>query len=48
MRQYVTISPEGEVWLKKGQMWMYRNNVVDLDDTIENGSLVDIVTTSDE
>lgn len=48
MRQYVTISPEGEIWLKKGQMWMYRNNVVDLDDTIENGSLVDIVTTSDE
>lgn len=42
----VIISPEGETWLDKGQMWMYSNNVVDLDETIENGSLVDIVTTS--
>lgn len=40
----VIISPEGEKWLDKGQMWMYSNNVVDLDETIENGSLVDIVT----
>lgn len=44
----VTISEEGEAWLKKGQMWMYRNNAVDLDETIENGSLVDIVTTKNE
>ena len=42
----VTISKEGEVWLDKGQMWMYRNNVVDLDEKIENGALVDIITTS--
>ncbi|MBR3839620.1 MAG: class I SAM-dependent rRNA methyltransferase [Erysipelotrichales bacterium] len=48
MRKFVTISPEGEVWLKKGQMWMYRNNVVDLDETIENGSVVDILTTGNE
>ena len=41
----VTISQEGEKWLDKGQMWMYRNNVVDLDESIENGSLVDIITT---
>lgn len=41
----VTISEEGEKWLDKGQMWMYRNNVVDLDESIENGSLVDIITT---
>lgn len=48
MRNYpqVTISPAGEIWLNKGQMWMYRNNVVDLDESIENGSLVDIVTMS--
>lgn len=44
----VTISEEGEAWLKKGQMWMYRNNAVDLDETIENGSLIDIVTTKNE
>lgn len=48
-RQYpkVTISKEGEKWLNQGQMWMYKNNVVDLDDTIENGTLVDIMTTND-
>ena len=41
----VIISEEGEKWLHNGQMWMYKNNVVDLDETIENGVLVDIVTT---
>lgn len=40
----VVISPEGETWLDKGQMWMYKNNVMELDDSIENGALVDIVT----
>lgn len=40
----ITISTEGEKWLDKGQMWMYRNNVVDLDEKIENGTLVDIIT----
>jgi len=39
------ISEEGEKWLDKGQMWMYRNNAIDIDDKIENGALVDIVTT---
>lgn len=48
MKQFVTISEEGEKWLKKGQMWMYKNNVVDLDEMIENGSVVDIMTTSNE
>ena len=43
----VTISEEGEKWLNNGQMWMYRNNVVHLDESIENGALVDIVTTDD-
>lgn len=41
----ITISEEGEKWLDNGQMWMYRNNAVDIDETIENGSLVDIITT---
>lgn len=50
LRNYpkVIISEEGEAWLNKGQMWMYRNNAVDLDETIENGSLVDIVTMKNE
>ena len=43
----VTISKEGEKWLDQGQMWMYKNNVVDLDESIENGVLVDIMTTND-
>ncbi len=43
----ITISEEGEKWLDNGQMWMYRNNVVHLDESIENGALVDIVTTDD-
>lgn len=38
----VTISQEGEKWLANGQMWMYRNNLVHLDETVENGALVDI------
>lgn len=43
----VIISEEGETWLDNGQMWMYKNNVVKLDENIENGALVDIVTTKD-
>ena len=48
MRQFVRISEEGEKFLRKGQMWMYRNNVVDLDESIENGAVVDILTMNDE
>lgn len=44
----VTISEAGEKFLKHGQMWMYRNNVVDLDETIENGAAVEILTTKGE
>lgn len=44
----VIISEEGEKWLNKGQMWMYSNNVIDLDETIENGVLVDIMTRNDQ
>jgi len=44
----ITISEEGEKWLKKGQMWMYRNNVVHIDEKIENGSVVKIITTQKE
>lgn len=47
-REYpkITISTEGEQWLDKGQMWMYSNNAENIDETIANGELVDIVTTS--
>ena len=40
----ITISNEGETWLQKGQMWMYRNNLESMDEDIENGALVDIET----
>lgn len=42
----IIISPQGEEWLDKGQMWMYKNNIQELDDNIENGSLVQIKTTT--
>ena len=48
MRAYVRISQQGEVFLRNGQMWMYKNNVVDLDDSIPNGEEVDIMTMNDE
>ncbi|WP_028042951.1 class I SAM-dependent rRNA methyltransferase [Candidatus Stoquefichus massiliensis] len=41
----VIISEEGEKWLDKGQMWMYKNNLVNLDEKVENGAIVDIITT---
>ena len=47
MNQYpcITIAPEGEKFLDNGQMWMYRNNAVDIDNcTLENGSIVNIMT----
>ncbi|MGN1344705.1 MAG: class I SAM-dependent rRNA methyltransferase [Traorella sp.] len=40
----IIISSEGEQWLLKGQMWMYRNNLYECDEKIENGSLVDIMS----
>lgn len=43
----IVISQEGEKWLDKGQMWMYQNNLEVCDESIENGSLVDIVTVHD-
>lgn len=40
----IIISKEGEGWLDKGQMWMYRNNLEEMNGIIENGALVDIYT----
>ena len=48
MRPYVVISEEGEKFLRKGQMWMYKNNLQELDENLENGSVVDIRTTKME
>ncbi len=44
----VVISREGEGWLKKGQRWMYRNNLVSVDDGLETGDYVQIVNEADE
>lgn len=40
----VIITEEGEKWLDKGQMWMYRNNLVRVEGQPENGDPVDIET----
>lgn len=48
MKPTITISQEGEKWLKKGQMWMYRNNLSECDDTIGNGTVVDILSVDHE
>lgn len=39
----IIISKEGESWLNKGQMWMYQNNVLKIDDSISNGEPVNII-----
>lgn len=41
----ITISNEGETWLQKGQMWMYRNNLVQADKNIPDGGIVNIIST---
>ncbi len=48
MKPIVRISEDGEKFLRKGQMWMYRNNLIEVDDSIENGEVVDILTVNDE
>lgn len=44
MKNTITISNEGASWLDKGQMWMYRNNLVGDIEHLENGILVDILS----
>lgn len=48
MRSVVIISEEGANWLRKGQMWMYRNNLVSMDETVNNGDVVDVKSESGE
>ena len=40
----ITISNEGETWLQKGQMWMYRNNLVQANEKIPDGGIVNIIS----
>ncbi len=42
----ITMSDEGSKWLDQGQMWVYKNNIVHIDESIKNGELVDIFTES--
>ena len=44
MNKHVIISPEGEKWLDQGQMWMYRNNLVEIEEPAKTGDIVDVVT----
>lgn len=39
----VVIDEKGVSYQKKGQTWIYRNNVISYDETIENGSIVEVV-----
>ena len=40
----IIISNEGETWLQKGQMWMYRNNLVQSDEKNPDGGIVNIIS----
>ena len=40
----ITISNEGETWLQKGQMWMYRNNLLHVNENIPDGAVVNIIS----
>lgn len=40
----VIISDEGKQWLDKGQMWMYRNNLVTVPSDVKRGDFVSIVS----
>jgi 23S rRNA (cytosine1962-C5)-methyltransferase len=40
----IYISTQGEEFLNKGQMWMYKNNLIKCDDSIKNGEVVNIIS----
>jgi 23S rRNA (cytosine1962-C5)-methyltransferase len=44
----VKISEQGETFLKKGQMWMYVNNLASDIDALENGCTVDVLSIGGE
>lgn len=43
MANQVVINEMGVSYQKKGQNWVYRNNVITYDETLENGSVVKVV-----
>ena len=48
MIKHVVISDKGAEFLRKGQMWMYASNLETMDEGIENGDPVEIVTNEGE
>ena len=40
--RHVVISAQGASFLEKGQMWMYANNLVTMEEGIENGDAVEV------
>ena len=44
----ITITDEGAEYLKKGQLWMYRNNLLSMDEDVFNGDPVRIYTKDHE
>lgn len=44
----ITITDQGAEYLRKGQMWMYANNIHKLPDGLENGEVVNIITNANE
>ena len=44
----VVISDQGREFLEKGQMWMYRNNLLASDENIEDGSIIRILSEAGE
>ncbi|MBR5048508.1 MAG: HAD-IIB family hydrolase [Erysipelotrichaceae bacterium] len=43
MNRRVTVSDRGREYLEKGQLWMYRNNLVSADEEIRDGDIIDII-----
>ena len=39
----IRVSAQGQTFLDRGQMWLYRNNVIEMDDSLENGTPVDLI-----
>ena len=46
LRDYpvITVSDKGKRWLENNHPWLYYSDVIDIDDSIENGDIVDVVS----
>ena len=40
----ITVSDKGKRWLENNHPWLYYSDVIDIDDSIENGDIVDVVS----